>query len=37
MKKKFDKWVESWTDGTLLVYFTLLAATQCIVIIVSLN
>jgi hypothetical protein len=37
MKKKFDKWVESWSDGTLLIYFTLLAAIQCTVIIVSLD
>ena len=37
MKEKFDKWVEGWSDGTLLLYFTFLAALQCAVIIVSLN
>jgi len=37
MKKKFDNWVRSWSDGTLLIYFTLLAAVQCAVIIASLS
>jgi hypothetical protein len=37
MKKKFDKWIESLSDGTLLIYFTLLATIQCVVTIVSLS
>jgi len=37
MKRKFDNWVASWSDGTLLIYFTLLAAIQCVVTIVSLS
>tara|TARA_R100000406_G_scaffold39177_2_gene26114 strand:+ start:553 stop:666 length:114 start_codon:yes stop_codon:yes gene_type:complete len=28
MKKKFDDWVAGWSDGTLLIYFTTLAAIQ---------
>lgn len=37
MKEKFDKWVEGWSDGTLLLYFTFLAVAQSVVIIVSLS
>tara|TARA_R100000406_G_scaffold23526_1_gene14964 strand:+ start:472 stop:588 length:117 start_codon:yes stop_codon:yes gene_type:complete len=33
MKEKFDKWVEGWSDGTLLIYFTALAALQTSVVI----
>jgi hypothetical protein len=37
MKKKFDDWVSGWSDGTLLVYFTALAALQSLVIIAVLK
>jgi len=33
MKKKFDDWVAGWSDGTLLIYFTTLAAIQTAVVI----
>jgi hypothetical protein len=33
MKEKFDKWVEGWSDGALLIYFTALAVLQTSVVI----
>jgi hypothetical protein len=37
MKKKFDNWVRSWSDGTLLLYFTALYILNTVVIIVALR
>lgn len=37
MKDKFDKWVASWSDGTLLIYFTALAVAQSVTIIMILG
>ena len=37
MKKKFDKWVESWGDGTLLIYFTALHVLSTLIIITALR
>jgi hypothetical protein len=37
MKKKFDAWVGSWSDGTLLIYFTTLHILNTLVIITALR
>jgi len=37
MKKRFDDWVSSWSDGTLLIYFTALAAIQTVSVVLILD
>jgi len=37
MKKKFDKWVGSWSDGTLVLYFTAMYILNTAVIIAALR
>jgi len=37
MKKKFDDWVGSWSDGTLLLYFTTMYIINTLVIITALR
>jgi len=37
MKKKFDNWVASWTDGTLVLYFTTVYVLNTVVIIAGLR
>lgn len=37
MKKKFDSWIQSWSDGSLLIYFTLVAVLQTAVTILVLG
>ena len=37
MKKKFDDWVGTWSDGTLLIYFTAMYALNTAVIIAVLK
>ncbi len=33
MKKKFDDWVSSWSDGTLVLYFTAMYILNTVIII----
>jgi len=37
MKKKFDDWVSSWSDGTLVLYFTAVYVLNTVVIIAALR